>query len=248
MSKNKNKHRNVSQNNQTLNETNNMMVDDSASSNNESDVVEEIEVEESNELLEEEIVSESDEYIDEIIEENHTDSVTLDNTLEETVETTDEQITRNDENPTEPEPVRQTLMLYKVGTDFNNGKCVNQVIITADLSAAKEECLKARNTHKKAYYVFNKEGRPVYSAEYTIPKDTYFRVGTDWRNSICINQKEMCTNFDNACTSANNNTKLTGVIHHVYDPSGKIVFSAKKKLILLSYKKRGIKNADWYTK
>ena len=48
---------------------------------------------------------------------------------------------------------------------------------------------------------------------------------------------------------ANEETKSLGVIHHVFNSTGKVVFSAKKKLVLLSYKnkKAGVKNANWYT-
>lgn len=139
------------------------------------------------------------------------------------------------------------VSLYMVGTDLINNKCINQVTVTTDLELAKEECLKARDTQKKSYYVFDKSGNVIYSIEYATPKDNYFRVGTDWKNGVCINQKLSSTNFNQACASANDNTKLTGVIHHVFDPSGKVVFSAKKKLILLSYKKKGNKNVNWYS-
>lgn len=67
-----------------------------------------------------------------------------------------------------------------------------------------------------------------------------FVVGTDV-NSVCSYD-----NFDTACECANERTKTHGVVHHVYDTNGNIIFSSKKKLILLSLKKRGVKNADWY--
>ena len=101
--------------------------------------------------------------------------------------------------------------------------------------------------YKKSYHVFDKTGNAVYTSEYSIPRDNYYRVGTEWKNGRCINQKEVCVEFDQASKSANENTKINGVIYHVFDPSGKIVFSAKQKLILLSYKKRGVKNVNWYT-
>lgn len=59
----------------------------------------------------------------------------------------------------------------------------------------------------------------------------------------------VCVDFDHACKIANELTKTVGEVHHVFDSMGNIVFSAKKKLILLSYKnkKAGTKNANWYT-
>ena len=71
-----------------------------------------------------------------------------------------------------------------------------------------------------------------------------YQVGTNFE-SACGNY----TNLDDACLHANEQTKTLGEIHHVYDITGKVVFSAKKKLVLLSYKnkKAGVKNANWYT-
>lgn len=177
---------------------------------------------------------------------SHAEGVTVTTDTMETSEEPDD--SAKEDTIEETRDVQQPSNFYRVGTDFINGKCVNQFNATTDLDVAKESCMKARNTYKKTYHVFDKVGNVVCSIEYTMPKDSYYRVGTDWRNGTCINQKLACTNIDQASVCANESTKLTGFIHHVYDPSGKIVFSAKKKLILLSYKKRGIKNADWYTK
>ena len=145
--------------------------------------------------------------------------------------------------------IKPATIFYRVGTGIIRKKCANQVAYTSDLEMAKTECNKARDEKLKTYYVFDKEGNAVYTAEYNIPKDNYYRVGTDFKNKKCINQKYYTVNLDEACKVANDNTKTTGMIHNVYDPSGKIVFSSKKKLTLLSYKKREVnKNADWYLK
>lgn len=56
-----------------------------------------------------------------------------------------------------------------------------------------------------------------------------------------------CADWDSARDFANSQTKYHGVIHHVYNKNGEIVFSAKKKLTLLSNKKRGNRNVDWYS-
>lgn len=155
----------------------------------------------------------------------------------------------NNTKPVEVQPVITPVVMnfYKVGTDFIKGKCINQFAATTDLSKAKDDCDNARNTYKKSYHVFDKHGNAVYTAEYTIPRDNYYRVGTDWKSGACINQKMTSTDLEQSIACANDNTKITGIIHHVYGPSGNIVFSSKKKLVLLSYKKRGTKNVNWYT-
>ena len=145
--------------------------------------------------------------------------------------------------------IEKPITLYKVGTGWATDKCLNQISTTSDLQRAIDTCNCYRDTYKKSCYIFDEKGNAVYTAEYNIPKDNYYRVGTDWKNGLCINQKYTCVNFDEACENANNNTKQYGLIYNVYDPSGKVVFSAKKKLTLLSYKKRSVnKNASWYTK
>ena len=143
--------------------------------------------------------------------------------------------------------IMQQVNFYKVGTDYINGKCINQVTSTTDLILAKKICSESRDTYKKSYHIFDKNGSAVYTSEYSAPKDNYYRVGTDWKNNVCINQKFSSTDIDLARDQANINTKTYGVIYNVYDPSGKVVFSSKKKLTLLSLKKRGNKNDSWYT-
>ena len=69
-----------------------------------------------------------------------------------------------------------------------------------------------------------------------------YRVGID--HPI---DERVFNNWESARDDANNQTKLTGMIHHVYDANNNIVFSAKKKLTLLSHKKRGNRNVNWYS-
>lgn len=145
--------------------------------------------------------------------------------------------------------VKSIIKFYNVGTDYINNKCINQITFTPNLEIAKAECIKARDAQHKTYHVFDKEGNVIYTAEYNIPRDNYYRVGTEWKNGRCINQKYYTVNLDEACRVSNEYTKNTGIVHNVYHPSGMIVFMSKKKLTLLSYKKRKVnKNADWYTK
>lgn len=151
------------------------------------------------------------------------------------------------DQPVIEEPIQHTI-IYRVCVDCGHSKNIPQVFSTSNLLLAKETCINYRNTYNKTYHVFDDNGNVVYTSEYTTPKDNYFRIGTDWKNGICINQKFTCTDFNLACKNADINTKLYGVVYNVYDPSGKIIFSSKKKLTLLSLKKRGNKNDSWYFK
>jgi hypothetical protein len=158
-------------------------------------------------------------------------------------------ITKSSENKSHTSKTKDNIKFYKVGTDYIRNKCINQVIATSDLDNAKDACDSSRNNKHKTYYVFDRDGNVVYTSEYNIPRDNYYRVGTDFKNGRCVDQKYYTVKLDDACKVSNESTKTTGMIHHVFDPSGKIVFSSKKKLTLLSYKKREVnKNADWYFK
>ena len=143
-----------------------------------------------------------------------------------------------------PEP-EKPIVFYKVGTAMIGNKCMDQVEYTPDLENAKAKCDHARDMSKKTYYVFDNHGNTVYTSNYSTPKDNFYRIGTEWKDGKCINQKSSTVNRDEAERIANEQTKLTGVIHHVFDPSGKVIFSAKKKLTL--FKLRGDKNVDWYS-
>lgn len=74
-----------------------------------------------------------------------------------------------------------------------------------------------------------------------------YEIATDLVNGQKIGYKESTNDLDLACNIANNETKNTGVVHHVYNDQGFVVFSAKKKLTLLTNKKRGNKNVNWYS-
>lgn len=200
------------------------------------------------------IISESDENVSTMVpEEESIDETEVEEVYEEVdeefdTESEDDNINEESTNVVEEDSVQeqpviitneQPLSLYKIGTQFINNQCVGQISIVSDLTLAKEECDNARDKNKKSFYVFDKEGNVIYKAEYSMPKDNYYRVGTDWRGAVCINQRGTFINRDEAEKIANESTKLYGMVHNVYDPSGKIIFSAKKKLILLSYKKRG---------
>ena len=208
---------------------------------------------ETSDITEEEVVEPEQEIIDEgVVNETTTEASNI--IEEEVVETVvsiseEPEVAESVETPVVTEVTHQQVInFYKVGTNFINGKCVNQITATSDLVMAKSSCESARDTNKKSYHVFDKDGTAVYTSEYNIPKDNYYRVGTDWKNGKCINQQFSSVNRDEACDSANINTKKYGVVHHVYDPTGKIIFSAKTKLTLFAKKKRGANDVNRYIK
>lgn len=76
--------------------------------------------------------------------------------------------------------------------------------------------------------------------EETFADNSYY-VGIDFENTCNLK------NYGDAVKTSNENTRLTGVVHNVYDSTSNILFTSKKKLTLLSHKKRKVnKNADWY--
>ena len=74
-----------------------------------------------------------------------------------------------------------------------------------------------------------------------------YEIATDLTDGQTVNYKTGTNDFDEACKIANDETKNTGLVHHVYNDQGFVVFSAKKKLTLLTNKKRGNKNVNWYS-
>lgn len=81
-----------------------------------------------------------------------------------------------------------------------------------------------------------------------VAEDNSYYVGTNWVNGVCVDQKDTTTNIDDARKSADLNTKLHGVVYSVYNASGEVCFTSKKKLaIVTSLKKRGNKNVSWNT-
>ncbi len=63
--------------------------------------------------------------------------------------------------PSEPEKP------YRVGTGWENGKCVNQHNAFDILANAKKDADTASKSKKKTYYVFDKSGTILYKAKYT---------------------------------------------------------------------------------
>lgn len=126
------------------------------------------------------------------------------------------------------EPVK-TNILYKVGTAWKNGRCIEQKGAFVNLLCAKSSANGARNTFKKSHYVFDNEGNIIFSAEYSNPKDNFYRVGTGWSRGICFNQKGAFAVATFARNLANSLTKKTGTIYFVFDPTGKVIYTGSKK-------------------
>ena len=56
--------------------------------------------------------------------------------------------------------------IYRVGTDWKNNKCVNQVEAFSILKNAKNLANKTAKSKKKTYKVFNSKGKVIYTATY----------------------------------------------------------------------------------
>lgn len=59
--------------------------------------------------------------------------------------------------------------------------------------------------------------------------DNFYRVGTAWKNSKCINQTGAYTDFENAKKEAKNQSTAKKKSYYVFDGSGKKVYTAKYK-------------------
>ena len=118
--------------------------------------------------------------------------------------------------------------LYRVGTDYKDGKVLNQVGAFSILDNAIGSCEGSKNTKKTSYYVYDSDFKVVYSAEYLSKASEYFRVGTKWKNGKCENQKGAFKDGRNAKNTADKYTKDTGVTHYVFTPNGKIYYTGKR--------------------
>ena len=73
--------------------------------------------------------------------------------------------------------------------------------------------------------------------EFVEVHESYYTVASGLKFGNFINR---CGNFvtrDQAIKKANSATIETGIVHNVYDPTGKIIFTAKTKLTLFAKKK-----------
>lgn len=72
-------------------------------------------------------------------------------------------------SPTTPSTPIQETKYYRVGTGWTNGKCQNQVGAYEIKNNAIKTADSARDENKKTYYVFDDDGKIVYTAEYKAP-------------------------------------------------------------------------------
>ena len=144
------------------------------------------------------IIENDIEEVEEDVEESENieviENLTVDNNVSEENDIHDN-VTETANVIVEPEVVVKVaqpikpVSVYRIGTGLLNDKHVS----ATDFSIAKEICDSSRNNFKKSYYVFNNNGDVIYTSEYSSPKDNFYRVGTEWRNGVCINQKIMTT-------------------------------------------------------
>lgn len=136
---------------------------------------------------------------------------------------------KTEEKPTTTvKPTEEIKKLYRVGTDYKDGKVLNQVGAFSILDNAIGSCEGSKNTKKTSYYVYDSDFKVVYSAEYLSKASEYFRVGTKWKNGKCENQKGAFKDGKNAKNTADKYTKDTGVTHYVFIPNGKIYYTGKR--------------------
>lgn len=118
--------------------------------------------------------------------------------------------------------------VYRVGTDWESGKCINQIGAYSVLDNAKKEATDANKNKKTNFYVFDPNGKKVYTADkYTVAKNIVYRVGTDWKSGKCINQIGAYSILDNAKKEADSISKKKKVAYFVFDSNGKKVYSGK---------------------
>ena len=118
--------------------------------------------------------------------------------------------------------------LYRVGTSWENGKCINQVGAFASLENASSFAEGNKNTYNKTYYVFDNDGNAVYEATYIDRADTFYRVGTSWKNGKCVNQIGAFKDSRNAISLADEYTKKSNTIFYVFNVAGKVLYTGKK--------------------
>lgn len=100
--------------------------------------------------------------------------------------------------------------MYRVGTDWKNGMCVNQIGCYSFLDNAKSVV-----NMKKNYKVFNSKGEVVYQAS---ENDEYYRVAKSYQNGVYIGQVGAYVNKNNAITEAKSASLSC------FDPQGRLIY------------------------
>lgn len=121
-------------------------------------------------------------------------------------------------------PATPTNQLYRVGTAWENGKCVGQIGAYSIIDNAISACLSNRDT---VYKVFDSNGIQVYPTQITESTETdekIYRVGTDWSAGKCIGQIGAYRSFDNAIAACKAGYK-------VFDEQGSVVYSVETPIV-----------------
>lgn len=111
--------------------------------------------------------------------------------------------------------------LYRVGTSWNNGKCINQHGAFKEMSNAIADCKQAASDNDRVYYVFDNTGKVVHTEQIT---GRLYRVGTSWNNGKCIDQKGAFNELVNAKKCADNYAEKLHKKFNVYDEDGSVVY------------------------
>ncbi len=111
---------------------------------------------------------------------------------------------------------------YRVGTEWKNGKCVNQKIACLVLENAVHMCISLGD----GYSVYDWEGKKVYPETVVVTpsentKTISYYIGTEWKNGKCVNQAAAYINKDYAIDHA----KQLGLPYKVFDKNGNIIYS-----------------------
>lgn len=78
-------------------------------------------------------------------------------------------VEENKEPVSEPSTPVQTISYYRVGTGWKNGKCQNQIGAYEIKDNAIKAAASSKDTNKQTYYVFDDNGKTVYTAKYEAP-------------------------------------------------------------------------------
>ena len=111
---------------------------------------------------------------------------------------------------------------YRVGTDYKNGKVINQNGAFLSFENAKSDCISIANKTKNAYNVYDSDFNVVYSYRVNL-----YRVGTGYKNGSVIGQVGAFKILDNAIASCESYKNLKKTSYYVYDSFFKIIYSAE---------------------
>lgn len=111
---------------------------------------------------------------------------------------------------------------YRVGTDYKNGKVINQNGAFLSFENAKSDCINIANKTKNAYNVYDSNFNVVYSYRLNL-----YRVGTGYKNGSVIGQVGAFKILDNAIASCESHKNVKKTSYYVYDSFFKIIYSAE---------------------